>query len=179
MREDERTEGARAEVANATDKVVEEAKRATATAKAEAADLVGTAREQGMRQMEAGRERVAERLESFADSIEGASRDLRPNEAWLADLLDRGAKELNGLAGTLQNRDVSSLIDGLQSFARRQPALFAGASVALGFAAVRLAKSAPDRRPAFTPAHGAGPHAAGSSAGGSSAGGFAPMGDRP
>ena len=57
MREDEGTQGARAEVANAASQVVDEAKRATAAAKVEAADLVGTARDAGMRHAEAGRHR--------------------------------------------------------------------------------------------------------------------------
>ena len=157
MREDEGTQGARAEVANAASQVVDEAKRATAAAKVEAADLVGTARDAGMRRAEAGREQVAERLESFAGNIHEASRDLRRNEAWLAELLDKGAQELSGLAGTLQSRDIPSLVDGLQSFARRQPALFAGASVALGFAAVRLARSAAERQGESARAHPSAP----------------------
>ncbi|HMR34422.1 MAG TPA: hypothetical protein PKA13_25470 [Geminicoccaceae bacterium] len=148
MREDERTSGARTGLGPAADQVVDEARRATATARAEAADLAGKAREQGMRQMEAGREKVAERLEAFAGSIHDVSRGLQGRETWLAELLDKGAEELSGLAGTLQRRDLSSLVDGLQGFARRQPALFAGASVALGFAAVRLARSASERREA-------------------------------
>jgi hypothetical protein len=60
-------------------------------------------------------------------------------------MLDEGVRQLGGLADGLKSRDLGSLMGAVESFARRQPALFAGASVALGFAAARLAKASAER----------------------------------
>lgn len=145
MRQDERTSGVPAEIGQAANQVTEEAKRTGESVRAEASGLVATAKDAGMRQAEAGREQVAERLGAMADTMQKASGDMRERDAWLADLLDRGARELSSFAGTIQQRSLGELVDSLQGFARRQPALYAGASVALGFAAARLAKSSSAR----------------------------------
>jgi hypothetical protein len=133
------------QVEDAAGQVADEAKRAGSAVKAEAAGLAGKVKDETWRQAEGGREQVAQRLATVATNIRETSGDLRQREAWLADLLDVGARELGDLAGTLQRRDLGSLISSLESFARRQPALYAGAAVALGFAAARLAKSTAQR----------------------------------
>ena len=143
--------------------VKDEASSIAGTVKSEASGLVGTVRDEAMRQVEGGREKVAERLSSLADTMRDSSGELRQREAWLADLMDKGAQELGNLATTLQKRDLSGLIAGVEDFARRQPALYAGAAVALGFAAARLAKSTASRpsheppRQTYSPAQGPSP----------------------
>jgi hypothetical protein len=67
-------------------------------------------------------------------------------QGWLAGLMDRGAQELDSIADDIRRSDVSSLLDSVEVFARRQPALFMGASVALGFALSRVARSGGESR---------------------------------
>lgn len=133
------------EVRRSAGQVADEAKRAGEAVRSEAADLVDSVRDETMRHAETGREKAAERLSSLADTIRDSTGELRRHEAWLADLVDKGAQELEGLAAALQRRDLNSLLGSVQDFARRQPALYAGAAVALGFAAARLAKSTGER----------------------------------
>jgi hypothetical protein len=87
----------------------------------------------------------AARTRSPADRVHASAGNLRQDEAWLADLLDDGGRQLGSLAETLKGRDVGSLIATLERFARREPAVFAAISVALGFATARLAKSTAER----------------------------------
>ncbi len=82
---------------------------------------------------------------SLAISRSSAS-ELRQRDAWLAGILGRGADELDGLARSLKDRDLGDIVTSLDRFARRQPGLFMGAAVGLGFALTRLAKSSADRR---------------------------------
>ena len=54
---------------------------------------------------------------------------------------NQAAESLEQLAQSLQEQDLQSLIAGVNQFARRQPALFLGASVAVGFVAARFLRS--------------------------------------
>jgi hypothetical protein len=48
---------------------------------------------------------------------------------------------MQGVADTVRERDVRELVGEVQDFARRQPTLFFGGAVVLGFAALRFLKS--------------------------------------
>ena len=69
--------------------------------------------------------------------------------------MGRGADELGGIADEIRRNDVAGLLGSVEVFARRQPALFMGAAVALGFALTRFVGAAPeagsDDRPATEP----------------------------
>jgi len=121
------------------------AKSAGQTIRDEASNLAGTAKEHLESQAAAGKDEVADRIASIADRVQASAEDLRGSEAWLADLVGEGARRLGGLADSMKQNDLRSLLGTVQSFARNQPALFAGASVALGFAAARLAKASSER----------------------------------
>ena len=54
---------------------------------------------------------------------------------------NQAAESLEQLAQSLKQQDLQSLIAGVNQFARRQPALFLGASVAVGFVAARFLRS--------------------------------------
>jgi hypothetical protein len=56
-----------------------------------------------------------------------------------------GAKELSALAEAVHNNDLNGLVDRMRGLARRQPAVFAGAAVAIGFALARVARIALDQ----------------------------------
>jgi hypothetical protein len=58
-------------------------------------------------------------------------------------MLGRGARELQTIAGDIRNNDIGSIVGSAEVFARRQPALFMGAAVALGFALTRVIRAAP------------------------------------
>jgi hypothetical protein len=90
-----------------------------------------------VRQMEAQKDNAADRVESAADAVRNAARGMHNQEAWMGDLVERGADELSRLADKLRTSDLRSLLRQAEEFARRQPVLLTGAGFALGFALTR------------------------------------------
>ena len=129
----------------AGDEIAAEARHAGQTVREQAAEFANTAKDELARQAAGRKDEVAEGISSLADRVRASAGNLRRDEAWLADLLDEGGRQLGSLAESLKRRDFGSLIGALEQFARREPAVFAGASVALGFATARLAKSTAER----------------------------------
>jgi hypothetical protein len=78
---------------------------------------------------------TASRLRELAGQVEG---DL----PWLSGAFNKSAEGLDSVTGSLTRGDMSQTLNSLTDFARRQPALFIGASVALGFALSRVGKTA-------------------------------------
>lgn len=101
----------------------------------EVADRVGTV-------AETGKTSFAEQLGDAAKAIHRAGEQLEGHQDWLAHLVARGADEIDALAITLRTNDMPGLLGKVNDLARRQPAVFVGAAMALGFAAVRIGKVA-------------------------------------
>lgn len=102
--------------------------------------LVGQAKDRLVRQVAAGKDGLADRLDGLAESVHGTSEQFAGKQDWIARAVDGGAQELSALAQALRGRDVASLFAEVQSFARRQPAVFVGAALAAGFAVARVGK---------------------------------------
>ena len=152
------------EAAGAARDVADEARAAGSTLRGEVAGL-GDSLKQGLsRQVERQKDGIADRIANIADRAERSADELRDQEAWLASLLGRGARELHGVAEEIRDNDMGDLLDSVEVFARRQPALFTGAAVALGFALSRVVRGDPraarDHRSAGDPgsAHELGSH---------------------
>jgi len=95
--------------------------------------------------------------------VHRSGEQLEGHQDWVAHLVERGAAELGSMATTLRKNDLQGLLGELGSLARRQPALFVGASMAAGFALARvgrLAVSAPTPVAKPTPASAPTPHSA-------------------
>ena len=102
--------------------------------------------DQAVRGMESGKNRASQQFAETADSVRQSADQLRDRQqTWLADLLDRGAEQLDHVSETLRSNDLQGLLNQLDSFARRQPAVFAGASMIAGFALARMARVAMDQ----------------------------------
>jgi hypothetical protein len=89
-----------------------------------------------------GKDALAVGLQDISEAVHDAGEQLEGHQDWLAHLVERGADELGSLAGTLRTNDLRALMTKLEELARSQPALFAGAALAAGFAAARLGKAA-------------------------------------
>jgi len=99
--------------------------------------IAGDVREQ----VHAQSSRAADSAQHAADAAQQAADRLRGQgqEAWMAGVVEQGANRLADLARTLRSSDARTMLAQVEDFARRQPALFAGAAVALGFALTRAA----------------------------------------
>ena len=88
------------------------------------------------------KQNVAGYLDDVAKAVHRSGEQLEGHQDWIAHMVERGADELGVLANTLRTNDLQSLLGELGSLARRQPALFVGASMAAGFALARVGRIA-------------------------------------
>ncbi|HEX7006741.1 MAG TPA: hypothetical protein VF274_06370 [Alphaproteobacteria bacterium] len=91
------------------------------------------------------KEAAAGVLRDVSEAVATASEEIRrKGHERAAAYADYAAREVGWLAQELQRQELGELIRGVESFARRRPGLFAGASLLAGFAAVRFLKSRDD-----------------------------------
>lgn len=88
------------------------------------------------------KDQLADRLEDIAQAVHRSGEQLEGHQDWIAGLVERGADELGALARTLRTNDLQSIMGNLGRLARQEPALFAGASLAAGFALARVGRVA-------------------------------------
>jgi len=116
------------------------------------ASMTSRIRQKASTAAESGKESLAARLEDVAQAARKSSQHFKGNQDWLAGAVDRGAAELNSLAIRLRQSDIRSMLSEARSFARRQPALFAGIALAAGFVVARFGRIlAADLSPADLP----------------------------
>ena len=132
----------------AASSALDQARAVAHDAQAQAASMAGTVGQRAGAMAETQKANLAERLEDVARAVHKSGEQLEGHQDWVAHLVERGADELTALASTLRSNDLRSLLGDLGSLARRQPALFVGASMAAGFALARVGRLA-----ATAPAH--------------------------
>ena len=111
-------------------------------ARARGASLLEDVKDHAISAVDSQREGLAGQVSDVATAMHEAGEQLRGDQGWVAQLVDAGAEELGTLAATLRTNDLEGLMGKLQDLARRQPAIFVGAAMAAGFAAVRIGKVA-------------------------------------
>src|SRR5262249_30561881 len=117
--------------------------------KSEAGRLRQAARSRTLSYIEERKMRMADNITGMADIARGAAEQFdRHGNAAMAEYAQRAAAGLEQFSEIVRERDTSTLIDDVESFARRRPAVFIGASVALGFLLTRFLKSSSERREA-------------------------------
>lgn len=128
---DERNDGPAASVEDTARRVRDAAGSAASDAKHAALQGVEDARAKAG---DAGRT-TASRLRELADQVQG-------DIPWMATAFTKSADGLDSVTNSLTQGDMHQCMSGVSDFARRQPAIFLGASVALGFALARVGKTA-------------------------------------
>ena len=115
-------------------------------AKEQARDKLAQARERTTEQVES---RLTEQKSRAAETLSGVSQSLMLSSQHLRDqqqsnvsrVVERAAEQVDRLAHFLDEREVSEIVGEIEGFARRQPALFLGGAVAVGFVTARFLKS--------------------------------------
>lgn len=144
---------ARQSAGSAAGDAVDQARQAGARASADARDVAQEARQRGqglaadvkdrvLAAAEDRKESVADQLEDVAKAVFRSGEQLEGHQDWMAGMVERGAAELRSLASALRGNDLQGLLGNLEDLARRQPAVFVGASMAAGFAMVRVGRLA-------------------------------------
>jgi hypothetical protein len=89
---------------------------------------------------------LASGLGDLAQALRKAAREMGDGQqGQIPRFAQTAADGLERVSGSLRNKDMGSLMQEVESFARRQPVAFFGAAVAAGFLAVRFLKSSNDR----------------------------------
>jgi hypothetical protein len=87
-------------------------------------------------------EAAASGLGDFAGALRNAAKQVDSGRnPTVARFAEQAADALERFSGSLRSKDLDSMLREVESVARRQPALFIGASIAAGFLAVRFLKS--------------------------------------
>jgi hypothetical protein len=89
-----------------------------------------------------GAQRATSAADATSSALRRAADDVAGDNPLIGTAFRKGADTIERAAQALQGGDISRVVDDLNGFARRQPALFLGASVALGFALARVGKTA-------------------------------------
>ena len=85
---------------------------------------------------------VGDTIEQVARAVRNTGEQLRSDQPQLAGLADTAAEQAEHAAQFLRQHDARDVLDEVQDFARRQPAVVIGAGLALGLLVGRAIKSA-------------------------------------
>lgn len=85
---------------------------------------------------------VAGGLDSVAQALKQTARQLHERrQGGIARYADKAAGRVSRLSGYLNEQDIDRIVDDVEDFARRQPALFLGGAFIAGVAMARFLKS--------------------------------------
>ena len=89
--------------------------------------------------------RAADGLGGIANVIRNAGNELRTENEALASYVDSASDQLRRFADHIRQKGVADMMDDVQSFARRRPALFIGGAFLIGIGIARFLKSSAER----------------------------------
>jgi hypothetical protein len=109
--------------------------------------IMGRVRERAAAQLSTQKNRATDGLESVAQAIKQSTQQLRAQKHdSIAQVVEKAADKIERFSTELRNRDVDDIVNNVQRFARRQPALFVGSAFALGVLGARFMKSSSDNQ---------------------------------
>ena len=113
-------------------------------------------RDQANTRLSSGKDRALDGVKGVTEALRQTSQSLRDNQHdTIAQYLEQAVGQVDRVAQTLRQKDISELMLGAQRLARRQPAVFVGSAFAMGLLAARFFKSSPPEQDDDT-WHGAG-----------------------
>jgi uncharacterized phage infection (PIP) family protein YhgE len=83
----------------------------------------------------------ADYVGNLADTMRRAAREFDHDLPIAGAYIRKAASQIEGVSDQIKTGNISDLVRGAQSFARRQPTAFLGLAVLAGFGAVRFLKS--------------------------------------
>jgi hypothetical protein len=125
-----------------TDQVKETVGQVTEQAQQTAGQVVDQARQQVSSRLAGQKDRAAEGLTSVAQALRQTSQQLREqDQQTVTGYIESAASQVERVSNYLKHNDLGGLIDDVEQFARRQPALFLGGTFVLGLLGARFLKS--------------------------------------
>lgn len=124
-----------------------EAQKAREIAAAKAEQVKGQAKTAANQFLDSKKQRVTGELSVLQDAISRATDQLRENRHdSVAQYTAAAADKIDALRRGVESRDIDGIIDDVQSFARRQPALVFGGLFVAGLVAARFLKASSAER---------------------------------
>ena len=112
-----------------------------------AGDIAGQATSVAEQRASSAMTQVGDTIQQVARAVRNTGEQLRSDQPQLAGLADTAAEQAEHAAQFLREHDARDVLDEVQDFARRQPAVIVGAGLALGLLVGRAIKSAGPSRP--------------------------------
>lgn len=110
--------------------------------KQQASDTLNRAKAEGQSQFKAQKDAVSDQIGGYADVLHHTAEDLEKEQQQnAAHYVHQAASALDDIASSLRRQEFGDIAHQVESFARRQPALFLGGMVAAGFLVGRFLKS--------------------------------------
>lgn len=103
------------------------------------------ARDTGKSLLDNQKRAAADSLDGWADALRKTAEQLQRDDSYVATFAQRAAEGISSFSGSLRQRDVNTLFEEAQNFARRRPAVFLGGALATGFLLARFLKSSGQR----------------------------------
>lgn len=116
-------------------------------AKQAGGEIVSQVQQQASTQIDRGKETASNELSQVVNAVRQLGQTLSSGEAngpiarFTAQYSDKAANSLERLSNYIREQDPQRLLNDVQNFGRRQPALLLGGAFLLGFAGARLIKS--------------------------------------
>jgi hypothetical protein len=107
--------------------------------------LLGGIQQKVTSRVDEQKNRAADGLGGIADVFRNASNELRSENETLAQYVDMASDQLRRFAENIRQRGVADMMDDVNRFARRNPALFIGASFLVGVGLARFMKASAER----------------------------------
>lgn len=105
-------------------------------------NLIDKAEQQARARINATKKDAALTLSSVASTLLSSSSQLKDEQQNLAgEYVEKAAEQIDRLANYIQSADPGEVVDNIEQFARRRPAVFIGAAFALGVIGARFLKS--------------------------------------
>jgi hypothetical protein len=133
------------------DKAVDVATASAESIKGQASELAGAAKEVASQATDKFKQAVegqktagADYVGSLAGTIRRAASEFDDDLPIAGNYIRKAASQVENVADKLRTGNFNDLVQGAQSFARRQPTAFLGLAVLAGFGVVRFLKSSAD-----------------------------------
>ena len=121
-------------------KVSEAAASASEQVQAQAKSAVNTATDQAGKYASQAKNSAADEVKGVSSALRSAADDMRsgsPQERTFSQIAD----SLADVSDTMRDKDLGEMVGAVTDFAKRNPIVFLGSAVMLGFAASRFVKA--------------------------------------
>lgn len=110
-----------------------------------ASGIIGGIKQNVTSRVDAEKNRAADGLGGIAAVIRNAGNELRNENEALASYVDAASDQLRRFAEQIRQKGVADMLDDMQRFAQRRPALFIGGAFLVGLGLARFLKSSAER----------------------------------